>query len=227
MPTSPSEVQLDYTATFERVTQRYWGCSRFAPRYVAGKLRHDPVYREVLALAAREPFGDVVDVGCGRGQLAVALLEAGLACSVLGLDAHQGHLEQARHAAAGLAFTASVRDLSEPQDVLESTTVLLIDVLYQLEAGAQMALLRAAARAARQRILIRTLDPDRGVRSVLTIAMERLMRPVSPHSGKHVDIVPVTRLAKVLSDAGFAVSIVPCWQGTPFANVLIIGRRVA
>ena len=227
MPADASQSRPDLAATFERVAQRYRDCGRFARGYVAGKVRHDPVHREVLALAAREAFGDVVDIGCGRGQLAVALLEAGLAYSVLGLDSHRGHLEQARRAATGLAFTASVRDLTETQDAPESATVLLIDVLYQLEARVQMALLRAAARAARQRILIRTLDPDRGVRSILTIGLERLMRRVSPHSGKHVDVVPVTTLTEVLSDAGFAVSIAPCWQGTPFANVLIIGRRAA
>ena len=109
----------------------------------------------------------------------------------------------------------------------EATTVLLVDVLYQLEAGVQLALVRTAARAARQRILIRALDPDRGMRSALTIGLERLMRRVSPHSGKHVDVVPVARLTETLSEAGFAVSIAPCWQGTPFANVLIIGRRAA
>jgi SAM-dependent methyltransferase len=227
VPADAGKARPNFAATVERVTQRYRDCGRFARGYVAGKLWRDPVHREVLALAAREAFDDVVDIGCGRGQLAVALLEARLASSVLGLDSHRGHLAQARRAATGLAFTASARDLMETPDVPASTTVLLIDVLYQLEAGAQMALLRAAASAARQRILIRTLDPDRGVRSVLTIGLERLMRPVSPHSGRHVEVVPVAKLTGVLSDAGFAVSIAPCWQGTPFANVLIIGQRAA
>jgi 2-polyprenyl-3-methyl-5-hydroxy-6-metoxy-1,4-benzoquinol methylase len=70
---------LDFTATFERVTDRYWNCGHFVRGYVAGKLRYDPVHGTILALATREAFGDVVDIGCGRGQLALALLEAGLA----------------------------------------------------------------------------------------------------------------------------------------------------
>jgi 2-polyprenyl-3-methyl-5-hydroxy-6-metoxy-1,4-benzoquinol methylase len=185
------------------------------------------VHRDVFALAANESFGDVVDIGCGRGQLAVALLEAGLARSVLGLDCHAGHLEKARRAATGLTFTTTMQDLAEVQDVLDADTVLLIDVLYQLESAAQMALLRAAARAARQRILIRTLDPDRGIRSVLAIGMERLTRRVSPHSGRHVNVLPVARITETLSDAGFDMSIAPCWRGTPFANILIMGRRDA
>ena len=92
----------DFAATFERVTRRYRDCGRFARGYVARKLRRDPVHQDVLALAADEAFGDVVDIGCGRGQLAVALLEAGLARSVLGLDRNAGHLRQACRAATGL-----------------------------------------------------------------------------------------------------------------------------
>jgi 2-polyprenyl-3-methyl-5-hydroxy-6-metoxy-1,4-benzoquinol methylase len=80
------------------------------------------VYRDVLALAACETFGDVVDVGCGRGQLAVALRQAGLACA------------------------------AETADMPEATTVLLIDVLYQREPEVQIALLQAVAGAARQRV---------------------------------------------------------------------------
>jgi 2-polyprenyl-3-methyl-5-hydroxy-6-metoxy-1,4-benzoquinol methylase len=226
MPADASKPRPDFAATFERVAQRYRDCGRFTRGYVAAKLRRDPVHYDVLALAANEAFGDVVDIGCGRGQLAVALLEAGLARSVLGLDCHAGHLEQARRAATGLAFTAAMLDLAEAQDVLQASTVLLIDVLYQLESEAQMALLRAAARSARQRILIRTLDPDCGLRSALTIGLERLTRRVSPHAGKYVEVLPVGRITETLSNIGFAVSTAPCWRGTPFPNVLIMGRRV-
>jgi SAM-dependent methyltransferase len=227
MPADASKLRTDFAATFERVARRYRDCGRFARGYVAAKLRRDPVHQHVLALAANEAFGDVVDIGCGRGQLAVALLEAGLARSVLGLDRNAGYLRQACRAATGLAFASALRDLTAARDVPEATTVLLVDVLYQLEAGVQQALVRTAARAARQRILIRALDPDRGMRSALTIGLERLMRRVSPHSGKHVDVLPVATLTEILSEAGFVVSIAPCWRGTPFANVLIIGRRAA
>jgi SAM-dependent methyltransferase len=218
-------VQTDFAATLERVARRYRDCGRFARGYVAGKLRRDPVHRAVLSLAANEAFGDVVDIGCGRGQLAVALLETRLARSVVGLDRNARHLEQARRAACGLAFSAIVQDLAGSQELPEAATVLLIDVLYQIDSRPQLALLRAAARAASQRIVIRTLDPDRGVRSALTLWLEGLMRPLSPHAGDHVDVLPPARLAQTLVDAGFVVSSAPCWEGTPFASILIIGRR--
>lgn len=222
-----SSPAADPAALFQRTALRYRDCGRFAHNYVAAKLRRDPVNREILALAAEEAFGDVVDVGCGRGQLGVALLEAGFARSVVGFDCHVGHVQQARRAATGLAFTAIVQDLAERQEVPPGTTVLLIDVLYQLEPRVQMALLEAAIRASRQRIIIRTLDPGRGLRSILTVWLEKLTRGVSPHSGKHVAAFPIARIVDTLNQAGFAASVIPCWRGTPFANVLIIGRPIA
>lgn len=217
----------DLAAIFERVARRYQACGRFAHHYVAAKLRCDPVHREILMLAANEAFGDVVDLGCGRGQLGVLLLEAGLAQSITALDCHSGHMRQARRAATGLAFTAIVQDLAQRLDVPDATTILLIDVLYQLEPTVQKALLQAALRATRERIIIRALDPDRGLRSGLSIWAEKLARKVSPHSGQYVAVRPISSIVQTLNEAGFAASVVPCWQGTPFANVLIIGRPIA
>lgn len=227
MEIDASSQAADLAALFRRTAWRYRDCGRFARGYVAAKLHRDPVNRAILALAMKEAFGDVVDVGCGRGQLGVVLLEAGLARSVVSLDCHVGHVQQARRAAAGLAFSASVRDLAACQQVPAAMTVLLVDVLYQLEPRVQLALLQAAVRASRQRIIIRTLDPGLGLRSSLTFWMEKLMRWVSPHSGRHVAARPVSCIVQTLNQGGFISSVIPCWQGTPFANVLIIGRRMA
>jgi SAM-dependent methyltransferase len=215
----------DFSPVLARVAGRYRGCGRGTHGYVKGKLTRDPVHRDVLALADEEHFGDVLDIGCGRGQLGIALLEAGLASSVVGLDRRTGHLAQARRAAEGLSYRAVAQDLALPLALPQATTVLLIDVLYQLTDEAQNAVLLAACRAAHDRIIIRTLDPDRGVRSLLTLGVERLMRPFSPHSGARVNPWKVPRLQAPLIDLGFAPSVTPCWGGTPFANVLIIARR--
>src|SRR5262249_39770177 len=139
---------------------------------------------------------------------------------------NSGHLQQARGAATGFAFSVIVQDLAECQEIPNAATVLMIDVLYQLEPRIQMALLQAAIRAARERLIIRTLDPDRGVRSCVTVCWEKLTRRLSPHSGKHVAACQVSCIVRILAEAGLATCVVPCWQGTPFANVLIVGRPV-
>lgn len=227
MPADAIRPALDFAAVSARVAERYKACGRSAVSYVKAKLRHDPVHRAVLALSEAEPFGDVLDIGCGRGQLGIALLEAGVARSVLGLDLHTRHLAQARAAASGLRYRVETRDLASPQEMPAATTVLLVDVLYQLEDEAQCALLHAAARAAARRLIIRTLDPDRGLRSRVTLGLERSLRRVSPHAGAHVNPWPIPRLLALLRQLGLTASVAPCWQGTPFANVLVrAGREI-
>lgn len=209
---------------FASVARRYAGCGIGARRYVSAKLRRDPVHRDVLDIGRRLDFGDVLDVGCGRGQLSVALLAAELARSVVGLDRSAAHLDQARRAAEGLAFTARVQDFARDAGLPVSDTVLMVDVLYQLTPAAQIALLRNAARAARRLVLIRTLDPERGLRSAITLAFERAARRLSPHSGAHVSPLPIACLADILGEEGFAIAVAPCWRGTPTSNVLLSAR---
>ncbi len=185
----------------------------------------DPVHADVLALAAQEPFGRVIDLGCGRAQLGIALLEAGLADSVLGLERRADALAQACRAAAGLPFRAEAWDLATAGHIDTADTVMLIDVLYQLDWAAQAALLRQAAAAARHRIVLRVADPDRVWRYRLTRGLERLFRRVWPTGGTHVNHLSLRQVAAVLAESGFATESAPCSRGTPFANVLLVARR--
>lgn len=220
---SPAE----FRAVLHEVSSRYSRGSRFTRRYIASKLRTDPVNRMVLERAVADGFGHVLDIGCGRGQLALALLEGGGARSVLGLDWSAAALAEAQRAARGLAFRTDHRNLAEPDPLPAADTVLMVDVLYQLPTPVQDSLLRRACAAARRRVLIRTLDPNRGLRSRFAITMERLARRAWPNSGAVVNPRPVRHLQAALEAQGFEVSVEPCWQGTPFANVLLDARRPA
>ena len=213
-------------ALYAAVTRRYRGVGRFAYGYIACKLRLDPVHRDVLALAAQDPFGRVLDIGCGRAQLDLLLLEAGLATSSLGLDMNAASLEAARIAGRGLAFEARAHDLAKGAPLPDADTVLLIDVLYQLRAADQDALLAMAAKAAARTVLVRTFDPTQGLRSRFTRTLEVLGRRFWPNSGAHVQPRPVHEAAAALTGAGFTVEVRPCQEGTPFANVLLVARRV-
>jgi SAM-dependent methyltransferase len=167
----------------------------------------------------------VADLGCGRGQVGVLLLEAGAAAAVTGLDRAGPALADARRAAAGLPYVAQMRDLAQDPLPAACDTVLLIDVLYQLGPEPARRLLAAAAAVARRRILVRTLDPGLGWRSRLAVALERLGRLGWPHSGRHVVPLPVDALCALLRECGFDTEVSPSWQGTPFANVLVDARR--
>lgn len=208
------------------MARRYAGGSRFTRHYVAAKLRADPVHLAVLALAARERFGRVLDIGCGRGQLGLALLEAGRASQVLGLDRAEAALCEAERAAQGLAFQAIRWDASSSTALPLADTILMVDVLYQLDDAAQEALLEQVGQAAGIRVVIRTLDPHLGFRSGFALAAERLGRSW-PNARAHVNPRAVPDLVTTLARLGFTTTVEPCWQGTPFANVLLVARRTA
>jgi SAM-dependent methyltransferase len=221
---SPPNAQA-LKSVLHRVARRYKGGSPFTRGYVGTKLRTDPLHLAVLAIAAREPFGDVIDIGCGFAQLDVALLEAQLARSALGLDINSRHLDEAVRAATGLAFQAEQRDFAIHSAIPPGDTILIMDVLHLLKTDDQARLLHEATGSARKRILLRTLDPDRGWRSLLTRGLETLGRRIWPNAGTQVNPRPVAWLSKQLQMQGFEVEVVPCWSGTPFASVLLVARR--
>jgi methylase of polypeptide subunit release factors len=105
---------------------RYRPAGRFAFHYVTGKLRRDPVARVLFDLGAKRGFGDVVDLGCGRGHFSACLLQIGAARAVIGIDCHAAHVRQATEAMRGQAFTGRVQDFSVDQAVPAADTVLLM-----------------------------------------------------------------------------------------------------
>ncbi len=209
-----------------RTARRYRRCHRFARHYVAAKLRLDPMHRDILALARAEGFGSVLDVGCGFGQMGIALLEAGSARMVIGIDRAASHLHAAATAAQGLAFQPAPRDLGQDAPLPAADTILLLDVLYQLPPPAQQALVQRIAQAAGSRILVRMLDTERGLRSSAGRALERGFRRIWPTAGAVVQPGPPAQLAALLREHGFRVTLADCARGTPFANVLLHAQRI-
>lgn len=219
--------RADLAALSAGVSARYAGASRFARGFVDGKLRHDPATLALLRLAAQRPFGAVVDLGCGRGQLGLALLVAGLAADLTGLDRDRAKLAEARRAAEGLPARFVEADLAARAEGLpECDTLLMVDVLYQLPEETQQPLLAAAARAARRRVVVRAFDPDRGWRSAAGLAMEVLGRAVR-WDRNAIRPLPLVDVAAPFVAAGFAVSVSPCWGNTPLPNVLLVAEREA
>lgn len=208
-----------------RTAARYRNCGRFTRHYVASKLKRDPIHGVLLDLARVGGFGEIVDIGCGRGQITVALLEAGLATSSIALDWAGVSLADLRRAGHGLPITTVERDLSRDFRVPAGDTGLIIDVLYTMERGAALKLLDAVADAARDRVLVRSLDASEGWRGRFAVTLERLARPFWPHTGARVDPLPPAALAAALERRGFRTRMMPCWGKTPFANVLIVAER--
>ena len=209
------EAALDVAARYK---------SRPAHYYVKSKLRMDPVARALVAQGEAEPFGEVVDVACGRGQVALLLRVTGVASAVTGLDWDLGKVANATDAAAGLTGASFLH-----ADVCEATlpaadTVLLIDILHYLRREEQDDLLVRAARAARRRVIVRDVDPDRGATSSLTHAWEWVTTTLGYNRGARVSPRSFAEITAVLESEGMVVTRELC-SARGLSNVLLVARR--
>lgn len=209
-----------------QVAARYRDVSRTERGFIRGKLKGDPAVAALLGLGAARPFGRVVDLGCGRGQLAIALLLAGAADQATGLDIDTAKIGVARAAAEGLAARFEVADLADAT-IPPCDTLLMIDVLLQLPLPAQDGLLGRIAASGAGRIAIRAFDPERGWRSALGFGLERVRRLLGGDRGLAGAVAPrpLPEIAAPLAAAGYRVAITPCWAGTPLPNVLLVAER--
>lgn len=212
----------NYEALTGAVADRY--SARSAYYYVRSKLRMDPVSRALYDLGKAEPYGRVVDVACGRGQVALLLRMAGVADDVVGFDWDAGKVGNATDAAAGLEgarfLHSDVRECVLPT----ADTVLLIDILHYLARDEQDDLLQRAARAARRRVIVRDVDPDRGASSFLTHAWESIWTTLGYNRGARVAPRPFGEITSVLESEGLTVTRELC-SARALSNVLLIARR--
>ena len=206
----------------QRVAQRYASVS--ARMYARGKLGSDPIAEQLVALGRERNLGEVVDVGCGRGQMGILLLEAGVASRVVGVDWDEGKLEDARKASENLSTAfekADVREVAPPA----CDTLLLVDVLHYLTDKQQIAVLERCMQSARKCVVLRELDPDRGWRSATTRAQEAVTTFFGYNVGERVRVLPIASFTDVLERGGFSTRVEPSWGKTPFSNVAIIAER--
>lgn len=222
--TRKAKPRSEFEEVVARVAARYGSGSRSAYYYVRGKMLGDPVVRRAFEFAAKEPLGEVVDVGAGRGQLGILLLESKGATHVSGFDWDPAKVAEARRASKDLPASFEEGDVVT-HAIPGCDCVLLIDVLHYLTDAQQDALVERAARAARSTLLIRELDPDRGWRSKATRVQESITTSAWWNRGARVRVRPISCVERALSAEGFDVTVEPCWGGTPFANVLVVGRR--
>lgn len=208
-----------FDAALARTRERYARAPRAHRFYVAGKLAFDPVYKLLDELPGS--FGRVLDLGCGRGQLSLLLLELGRAHAVVGLDSDASKIAVARLAGPEADFREA--DLT-PNDATEADTILLVDVLHYLPLTEQDALLRAAAKALRPggRLLVRELDADPSAKSGVTRFFEWVARRTGLNRGRATAYRPARDVTALLEGLGLPCQVQGASERTPFANVLIV-----
>jgi 2-polyprenyl-3-methyl-5-hydroxy-6-metoxy-1,4-benzoquinol methylase len=193
--------------------------------YVAAKLRTDPALLDVAQLGA---LGDVLDAGCGRGQLSLCLAELGHVDRLSGFDFDARKVEVAR-AAAGERASFTVGDLTS-SELDESDTILFMDVLHYLPLDEQDRLLARAARKLRPngRIVVREVDAASKRKSFLTRAFELVgTRFGYNRAASALGFRPLADIERVLESAGLRSESIVRAAGSLLENGLVVARAPA
>jgi SAM-dependent methyltransferase len=236
--TAPERAALE--AIVAAVARTYAPAGRTPMHFARGKLRHDPVFRAIVARGLVPDGARLVDLGCGQGVLP-AFLVAARECyqrgewpagwpppprlkSALGVDLRRRAIVAARIAvgAAAQFLVGDVREAAIPA----CDVVALIDVLHYLPAPDQDRVLARCADALAPGgvLLARVGDADAGLRALVTRVTDQaitLMRGGSPR----LHMRGLAAWIAALEQAGFRVQSAPMSVGTPFANVLLVARR--
>jgi SAM-dependent methyltransferase len=235
----PRVEQRALGAIVATAARAYANAGRTPLHFARGKLRHDPVFRAILARGLVPDGARLVDLGCGQGVLPVFLAAARAhyergewpaewpppprLASTFGVDLRHRAIAAAR-VALGERATLEVGDVRSaaipPCDVIA-----ILDVLHYIPPGDQAGVLArcGAALAPGGRLLLRVGDADAGVRAAITRLSDQaitLLRGGCPRL--------YTRGLKswiaAVEHAGFRAEAVPMSAGTPFANVLLVAR---
>jgi len=225
----------------EETSRRYLDSGVLHWEFVRGKLKYDPMYRELLTSGLVPREGQLVDLGCGRGivlallQTARRLHESGewtpalpvppLHLELAGVELRESAARVARSATGG-ALPILAEDLAghdpQPADV-----ILLLDVLHYLSGENQAGLLRRVAAQLRPGGLVLVREPDaaRGLRFQWSRCGERLSAILRLEWRQAFCYRTARSWCELIEGCGLETRVSPMWGRTPPGNVLIEARK--
>lgn len=223
----------------DRAAQPYLDTGYPQWEFVRGKLSFDPVYLHLVTSSLLPSRGRLVDLGCGRGIL-LALLSAYGEVSAsaqrpegwaeppeLELEGVEGRRRVAAVARRALGGRARVRwaDL-RGLEVPPCSAVVMLDVLHYLDGELQRDLVTRATGALGEGgvLVVREADAGAGWRFAVTVGAERLRSVLRGGPRERFCFRSAGEWRALLEAHGLTVSVEPCHRGTPFANVLVVGR---
>jgi SAM-dependent methyltransferase len=231
-------------AAFESIVaaagRAYAPAGRAALHFARGKLRHDPVFRAILARGLVPDGARLVDLGCGQGVL-IAFLLAARTCfeagewpqgwpapsrlaSARGVDLRRRAIAAAR-TAVGNQAEFEVGDLRVAA-VPACDAIAILDVLHYMPHADQARVLARCRQALAPDgvLLLRIGDADAGLRATITRLADQAITLLRGGWPRLYTRGLASWIAAV-EHAGFRVEAAPMSAGTPFANVLLVGRR--
>jgi len=209
--------------------------------FARGKLGGDPVFSAILRQGLIPDKARVIDLGCGQGVL-LALLAAAqdphqrqswpsglppLPRDIVahGVDLRADAIEAAR-IALGHGAHVAVSDIRDAK-LTECDVVTILDVLHYLDFDAQRRLLERvyAALPSGGRLLLRAGDAAMGLRFRFTVVTDWLITLIRGRVQGRFWTRRGEEWLQLVRDVGFRAAVQPMCEGTPFANVLIVGHR--
>ncbi len=185
-----------------------------------------------------EVGGVVLDLGCGRGilfSLILAVHEIGArppgwlptprGLRLIGFEGRPKIAAQAKKA-LGAEAEISTEDLATAA-LPRCRVALLLDVLHYLPAEAQESLLDRVASALEPGgvFLLRDADADGGGRFWATRIQERVAALARGDFRQRFHYRSAQDWRRLLEARGLATETAPLSEGTPYANVLVVGRK--
>ena len=225
-------------ALWHRASDPYLATGIMPWEFARGKLRGDPVYRALLRPGVMAAGGTLVDLGCGTGLTLAMLREAvrmhaegaplpavpGFA-RLIGLELRPGAARIARQALGAEAeiFEGDARTFALPP----SRTVLLLDVLHMMARADQERLLARVAAALEPggTLIIREADAGGGLRFLAVRGGNRLKALATGNWRQRFAFRTHGEWTQLVTRLGLSVEAHGAGRGTPFANLLVIGRR--
>ena len=240
LPSRSERHDGSWAALLDAASEPYRVAGRFAYFFARGKLRTDPVFRTLLRAGLLAGRSQVLDLGCGQGLLA-AWMQAASTChargawprgwppppqlqSIRGIELMARDVARARQA-LGARLQVQHGDLREVP-FGHADAIVVLDVLHYLAPDCQLEVLRRihAALPRGGVLLLRVGDAHHGLRFRITQAADRLILLARGHGWVKTHCRSLDAWRAVLDQCGFDGTAVWMSQGTPFANVLLIGR---
>lgn len=205
------------------VNGRFAQCSRKAREFVRWKLRLDRIF-EFLA-AENLGSGTVLDLGCGYG---IALCFAAFGDNrrrLVGCDLDANRIAAARQALGNLNAEVTVADIRQ-FELPPAGLILILDVLQYLSAAEQAALLKrcCSALAPGGILVFRVHDGERGLRSAISMAFERLIFAFEGN-GFRPRILSIAGYRGALENAGMQLEERRFQNRLPLTHILFIARK--
>jgi SAM-dependent methyltransferase len=202
--------------------------NRYHYYYARAKLRSDPLYPGVCA-ALRGTRAPLLDLGCGLGLLAHALVQDGIALRYFGVDNDARKIAGARRAAARARLVDAGFETLDLARALppHRGSVAILDVMQFFDPPRQCELVDAMTGMLEPgaKLVIRTGLDDGSRRARITRATDHLARLLGWMNAAPVHYPDAELLRARFDAAGLRSTFAPLAGDTPFNNWLIVAGR--